>query len=192
MIRPRAILLLACAVALSATGLGAQDEWARADSLTVRLAPSRFATLPAAVRDNLERRGCRIPQVRESTTEPALHNVVRGAFTGPTRLDWAVLCSVRDTSQILIYHNGASAPADSLARAADRDFLQGIGGGRIGFSRKITVASAAYIREHAAAYRGPDPPPVLDHLGIDDAFVGKVSVIYYFFRGKWLALQGAD
>jgi hypothetical protein len=32
----------------------------------------------------------------------------------------------------------------------------------------------------------------MDHLGIDDAFVGKASVVEYFFQGKWLQLSGAD
>jgi hypothetical protein len=103
-----------------------------------------------------------------------------------------VLCSVRDTSQILVYRAGGAAASDSLARTADRDYLQTIGGGRIAYSRKLNVASAAYIRSHAKAYNGPTPPSPLDHEGIDDGFQGKASVILYYFRGKWILLQGAD
>ena len=178
---------------LAATPLLAQDVWSRADSATVRAAPSRFPALPAAVRADLERRGCRIPQSAETGAPEPLHNVISGAFTGKGGADWAVLCSVHDTSQILVYRAAAAAAFDSLARAADRNFLQTIdGAGRIAYSRKLMGASAAYIRSHANAYNGPTPPSPLDHEGIDDGFQGKGSEIYYYFGGKWLKLQGAD
>lgn len=185
-------MLRALFLTLVAAPLFAQDMWSRADAATVRVAPSRFAALPAAVRTDLERRGCRIPQSAESGTSEPLHNVIRGAFTARGQADWAVLCSVRDTSQILVYRSGAVAASDSLARAADRDYLQGMGGDRIAFSRKISVATAAYIREHAKAYGGPKPPSPLDHDGVEDGFLGKASVIMYYFGGKWIPLQGAD
>ena len=31
----------------------------------------------------------------------------------------------------------------------------------------------------------------MDHQGIDDAIVGKASVVVYLYRGKWLHLSGA-
>ncbi|PYR66590.1 MAG: hypothetical protein DMG20_12690 [Acidobacteria bacterium] len=40
-------------------------------------------------------------------------------------------------------------------------------------------------------YGGPKPPPI-DHLGINDVFIEKASVVWYFYQGKWLQLQGAD
>lgn len=178
--------------ALTSTSLRAQSDWVRANAAVVRLAPSRFPTLPTAVRADLERRTCRIPQSGFTADAKDPHNVLRGAFTARGRVDWAVLCSVRDSSQILIYHDGTASPSDSLAKSADFDFLQGLGEGRIGFSRRISIATAASIRDHAKAYEGPKPPSVLDHVGIDDAFQGKASVILYWFGGKWLALQGAD
>ena len=44
---------------------------------------------------------------------------------------------------------------------------------------------------HYRAYGGPVPPPI-DHQGIDDAFLEKASVTWYFHECKWLRLQGAD
>jgi len=44
---------------------------------------------------------------------------------------------------------------------------------------------------HYRAYGGPEPPPI-EHQGIDDAFLGKASITWYFHKGKWLRLQGAD
>jgi hypothetical protein len=39
--------------------------------------------------------------------------------------------------------------------------------------------------------RGSSFQIVHDH-GIDDAFLGKASVTWYFYQGKRLRLQGAD
>jgi hypothetical protein len=44
---------------------------------------------------------------------------------------------------------------------------------------------------HYRGYGGPQPPPI-DHHGIDDAFLEKASITWYFNNGKWLRLQGAD
>jgi hypothetical protein len=44
---------------------------------------------------------------------------------------------------------------------------------------------------HYLGYGGPKPPP-MNHQGIDDAFLEKASVTYYYYRGKWLQLTGAD
>ena len=57
--------------------------------------------------------------------------------------------------------------------------------------RALRVADRRYIREQHAAFGGPQPPP-LDHDGINDIYVEKASVVWYWYRGKWLHLQGAD
>ena len=168
-----------------------QDPWARADSATVRLAPSRFRTLPSSIIRDLERRSCRVPQVYERLNDSGPTNVIRGSYIVPGRTDWAVLCSIRDTSRILIYRNAATAPIDSLAKGADRHSLQGLGDNRIGYSRKITTASPAYIRRVAKPDTATTLPNV-DHAGIEDHFVGKASVIWYFQRGRWLMFLGGD
>jgi hypothetical protein len=73
----------------------------------------------------------------------------------------------------------------------DRNFLQGISAGNIGFSRGISPAGRDFIMRHYKAYGGPVPPR-LDHQGIDDAFLEKASVTYYFYNGNWMKLTGAD
>jgi hypothetical protein len=50
---------------------------------------------------------------------------------------------------------------------------------------------ARFISQHHKRYGGPEPPP-LDHEGINDAFVEKASGVWYWYRGKWLRLSGAD
>lgn len=159
----RAVSCLIGLVMGSAAPTRVQSTWASADSATVRLLPALFPALPLRVRRDLERRGCQIPQVSNATHAREPHNVVRGAFTGPDRVDWAVLCSVRDTSQILLYHDNAAAATDSLARAADLTYLQDVAPGRIGFSRVLSAASAAHTRERAKVSRRSAPPPAPLH-----------------------------
>jgi hypothetical protein len=38
---------------------------------------------------------------------------------------------------------------------------------------------------------GPKPPPI-NQQGIEDSFVEKGSVIFYYYEGTWLRLTGAD
>ena len=60
-----------------------------------------------------------------------------------------------------------------------------------GFSHGISIIDANHIKDHARWYGGK-VPPVLDHEGIDDAFMGKGSVVHYWDKSEWLVLQGAD
>lgn len=78
-----------------------------------------------------------------------------------------------------------------LAERADQDFLQVTGPGTIGFSRVLGVATPRSIREHRQRYGGPKPPS-LDHDGINDMFVEKASLVWYWHRNQWLQLAGAD
>ena len=102
-----------------------------------------------------------------------------------------MLCSRARFSTILVYRHGQASVAAELARDSDAGYLQTIdGAGAIGFSRGLAPVGADFIRKH---HDTADPPlPVLDHEGIDDAFVGKGSKVHYFSAGKWLVLSGAD
>jgi hypothetical protein len=184
------ILLLFGRVELeSGTQGSAPVDLERADRATIRLAPSAFPELPRAVRRELERRGCVIPQ---AFSNGAPHNIVRGRFTSSGHNDWAVLCSRRQVSSILVFRNGSVASVLELARLRDRDRLQSVGpGGAVGFSRALGVADPKFIKEHHGWYGGPKPPP-LDHDGINDMFLGKASVVWYRYAGRWLQLTGAD
>lgn len=136
----------------------------------------------------LQGRGCTIPQT-PYTKKP--HNVIRGDFAKPGQTDWAVLCSVKGVSTILVFWNGSERNPAEIAPMEDRNFLQGISTDEIGYSRGISPVGKDFIMRHYEAYGGPKPPPI-DHQGIDDAFIEKASVMWYFFGGKWLKLTGAD
>ena len=99
-------------LAVTAGRLHAQNQWARADSATERLVPSRFHEMPVAVRRDLEGRGCRVPQVPGPHSDEKPHNVIVGAFTAAGRHDWAVLCSISGVSRILVYRRGETAVID--------------------------------------------------------------------------------
>jgi hypothetical protein len=181
-------VLVSCGVALPLHGQ-TRDDWAAAARAIRRLPPADFPQLPRAVREALKQRRCTVPQ---SFYPERPHNVVSGAFARPGQRDWAVLCSVEGRSAILIFWAGGVtlAPAE-LAPADDATFLQGIGDGKIGYSRAIDRADTAWIREHAEAYDGPLPKR-LDHDGINDAFVEKASQVLYYEDGAWQGLAGSD
>src|SRR5262245_42988308 len=160
---------------------GFPQDWDAADRATSRLKPAAFRQLPAPIRAELDERGCTIPQPYNAR-QPA--NVIRGRFFSATSSDWAILCSRGRVSAILVFRDGAATPAAELARDADSAYLQTISANAIGFSRRIGLASAEYIRRH---HNPSDPPlPPLDHQGIDDAFIEKGSTVHYWSQGRWL------
>jgi hypothetical protein len=159
----------------------------RADQI-VRLSPAAFPELPQSVARELQRRECSIPQTPYAKKP---HNVIRGEFAKGGQTDWAVLCSVKGVSRILVFWNGSGKNPAAIAPLDDRAFLQEMRPGEWGFSRMINAAGRDFIMRHYEAYGGLKPPPIR-HQGIDDAFVEKASVTWYFYGGKWLQLTGAD
>lgn len=167
----------------------AQDRWQRAEFAITRLAPTAFPQLPGDVLRNLQARGCTIPQTYSDVVP---HNVISGEFARRGQTDWAVLRSRCGASTILVFWGGATKSVAELAKAEDRRYLQVVGGdGQINFSRSIMAVGGGYIHERYRRYGGVRPPRV-DHQGIDDGFEGKASGVWYYHRGRWLALQGAD
>jgi hypothetical protein len=119
----------------------------------------------------------------EETSSVGISLMQRGR-TGPR----SVLEESR--SVILVFHGKAFSDVDELADTADSDYLQTVPGGRIGFSRGLAVATPAVIRRAPVA---DDPKPRrIDHDGIDDAFEGKGSMIFYWTGEEWIRLQGSD
>lgn len=158
-----------------------------------RLPVDAFSALPPVIREELRNRGCLIPQQTfgEGETANQAHNVVQGEFFERGKTSWAALCSVNESSSILVFRDASDRHPEELSKSEDKNELQGAGNGRIAYSRQIQPADSKFILGHYRAYGGPEPPPI-DHQGIDDAFVGKGSVTYYWYRGDWRKLTGAD
>jgi hypothetical protein len=87
--------------------------------------------------------------------------------------------------------NASEKNVQEIAKMEDRIFLQGISADQIGFSRSIRPVGKDFTLGHYKAYGGPKPPTI-DHQGIDDAFIEKASVTWYFDGGNWLKLTEAD
>lgn len=163
------------------------DVWQQA-AAAIRHVPLDSFELPELVGFAFSAYRCDVPQPHDAV---APTNVVSGSFAAPDQTDWAALCTRGDSSYIMIVWGGPAHCPTPTAAAANIDFLQGMSEGKIGYARGIGEASTAYILEHAREYRGPLPPST-NHAGIEDAFLGKSSVIHYCYAGQWLALQGAD
>lgn len=167
---------------------GPKSRFDGAERRIVRLPPTAFPELPDNVIRELQRRGCTIPQT-PYTKKP--HNVVKGEFAKPGQTDWAVLCSVKSISTILVFWKGSETNPAAIAPMADRNYLQTINTADPGYSRGINAVGKAFIMRHYDAYGDVKPPPIA-HQGIDDAFIEKASGVWYFYGGKWLKLTGAD
>jgi hypothetical protein len=153
-----------------------------------RLRPSDFPELPRNIVQDLQRRGCSIPQV---PIVKGRQNVIKGQFAKPGQTDWAVLCSLNGSSTILVFWNGSEKNPAQIETQNEQDSLQGWTNNKMVFSRKLDPAAKAYIMRQYEAFGGVKPPPI-DHQGINDVFVGKASVVLYFYQGKWLHLTGDD
>jgi hypothetical protein len=154
-----------------------------------RLTPLAFHQLPKNVVKNLQARRCTIPQ---AGFKPKPNNVISGDFAKRGQTDWAVLCSRGGESSILVFWGGSVKSPAELAKASDDAYW--LGNDRDGFHyyRHIMVADREYILAHHREYgRGGFIPPI-NHDGLDDGFLEKGSAVYYYHRGKWLSLPGAD
>lgn len=165
-----------------------QSKWDIANLQIKRLSPDVFIELPSKIVQELKKQNYTIPQ---SYRENKPHNVISGEFAKKGQIDWAVLCSRNLQSSILIFWGGSEKNISEIALSPDKHFLQGIGEGKIGYSRRLSVVGEKYIIEHYNAYGGNKPPPI-EHRGINDAFIGKASIVHYYYNGKWLQLTGAD
>ena len=153
-----------------------------------RLAIDTFPELPPAVAGVLRARHCRAPQ---PSAGGAPRNVIRGEFFAKGEAGWAVLCSVNNSTALLAFRNDLDTNPNTIITSEDRGYLQVLNGAQFVYSREITTVGRDFILRHYRAYGGPEPPPI-DHHGIDDAFLEKASVTWYFHKDKWLRLQGAD
>src|SRR5439155_3552909 len=79
----------------------------------------------------------------------------------------------------------------SLVPVEDKFFAQSYGNGQFGYVRAIDAVGRDFIMRHYEASGGPKPPPI-DHQGVEDVFIEKASVVWYFYQGQWLKLTGAD
>ena len=173
------LLSIICALSAHAT---------RANNTVRRLQIEDYPQLPPNVAVVLRSRACTIPQPSQSAPP---RNVIVGDFFQKGQTAWAVLCSSANQSMILVFRNRSDHNPSEIAKSEDSRFIiETWQGGKL-YSREISAADRRFILRHYSAYGGLKPPQI-DHSGIDDAFLEKASIIWYWYRGRWFQLQGAD
>jgi hypothetical protein len=158
-----------------------------------RFPPDSFPDLSKPVRDTLVGRGCLIP------TPGYRANVITGAFTAKDIVQWAVVCSVHDTSQILVLDAKNGVVLDSLGRSPDVNWIQSNVNSTWLFSRFISTVPMSRLNivpidttGEDVLYYGAVLPKPIDHDGIDEAFLDKASETYYFAQRKWFMVSSSD
>ena len=63
-----------------------------------------------------------------------------GEFFAKGKAGWAVLCSVNNSTALLVFRNDRDTNPDTVVTSDDRNYLQGLDGHNIGYSREITAA----------------------------------------------------
>jgi hypothetical protein len=165
-----------------------------------RRAVDPYATLPAAIRDVVRRRGCRpprVPDVDSSTVAAGWFFTPRTKDSEPP--DLAVACMRKAKNEILIFKGRRekamtvlgmwattmSIPSDSTEMACDGSISQ----------VEASVIEAE-VRDGVLAL-GDDSLDVEErrapaHDGILDGDCDGVSIVHYWTGRRWVALPGGD
>lgn len=149
------------------------------------LPPDSFPELPNPIELQLEQRGCLIPQTYEARGP---ENVIQGSFERPGSSDWAVLCSVKGVTSLLVFLGASTRAPYTLATAQETQRLQRHNRtGELGFNWGIDTAGPERIHE---AQAGMSPRPIrMEHDAIADSTIDHKTAYHYFDEGKWTLLQ---
>ena len=149
---------------------------------------SSFPALPRAVQDELNKRGCTIPQTYEAHRP---ENVVHGNFEGRGATDWAVLCATHSAATLLVFFDGSTQPPAVLASAPETERLQAHdSSGVLGFNWGIDPATPQQV---AGAQTGLFPrPPILDHDAVADTIVEHRTVYHFYSKSTWTQVKLPD
>ncbi len=150
---------------------------------------SSFPELPARIQDELNLRGCLIPQTYEAHRP---ENVVHASLERAGSSDWAVLCSAEGTVSLLVFFGSKAFTAQGrpvvLVSWPETERLQAHDPtGVLGFNWGIDPASPGRVRE---AQAGMEPrPPRLDHDALGDSVVEQRTVYHFYANGAWTLVE---
>lgn len=152
-----------------------------------QLPPSSFPALPRAVQDELNKRGCMIPQTYEAHRP---ENVIHANLQGVGDQDWAMLCAAQGTASLLVFFDGNPQPA-VLAQAPLTERLQAHDvTGVLGFNWAIDPATP---RQVAEAQHGMYPrPAALDHDAVADTIVEHKTIYHFYAKSAWTLVKLPD
>jgi hypothetical protein len=154
--------------------------------------PDSIADLSDVARASLKARHCQIP------SEMSGANVIFGAFTAKGAMESAVLCSVRDSTRLLVI-NQSCAVVDSMEKTADVSWMQEAEDGKWEYSQYISGARMDALNtvpadtiDNDVVYYGRTFPKPIDHDGIVISFLDKYATTYYKAKGKWYEVTSED
>lgn len=151
------------------------------------LPPDSFPSLPQAVQQQLEARGCQIPQTYEAHRP---ENVVHASLEGRGTSDWAVLCSAQGTVSLLVFFHDGLKPPIMLTSAPETERLQVHDvTGVLGFNWGIDPASPKQVAEAEA---GNTRPPQLDHDALADSVVEHKTVYHVYAKSAWTVVEAPE
>ena len=149
---------------------------------------SSFPDLPPAIQQQLDHRGCLIPQTYEAHGP---ENVVHASLERPGSSDWAILCSAQGTVSLLVFFGDSSSQPFTLASAPETERLQTHDpSGVLGFNWGIDPASPEQVRDAQLPMR--HPPPRLDHDALADTLVDRHTVYHFYLKSAWIVLEMQD
>jgi hypothetical protein len=146
---------------------------------------SSFPELPASIADQLNQRGCLIPQTYEARRP---ENVIHASLQRAGSSDWAVLCSAEGTVSLLVFFGSKPSPADGqplvLASTRETARLQAHDqSGVLGFNWGIDPISPPQVHEAQAGMA--QRPPRLDHDALGDSVIDHRTVYHFYSNGAW-------
>lgn len=146
---------------------------------------SSFPGLPAAVQDELNRRGCLIPQTYGAHRP---ENVVHASLQERGSSDWAVLCAAQGIVSLLVFFDGGTKPPIVLASAPETERLQAHDPtGVLGFNWGIDPASPRQVAE--AAINANPRWPTLDHDALADSIIDRKTVYHFYAKRAWTLME---
>jgi hypothetical protein len=162
------------------------DDGQSVPYLIHRLPVNAFPQLPRQIAVQLEERGCAIPQTYEAHRP---ENVVHGSFAAPNTDDWAVLCSVKGTVELLVFLDGADDHPTVLVTAKETERLQRAQGEKdwLGFNWGIDRATPVQV--HDAQSGLARRPPAPDHDALADSVIEHRTVYHFYSKGSWTLLD---
>lgn len=151
-----------------------------------RLPINAFPQLPPKIVQQLDERGCLIPQTYEAHRP---ENVVHGSFDAAGSDDWAVLCSARGTVSLLVFLARAPEHPAVLSTEKETHRLQEQHGMKdpLGFNWGIDRATPAQV--HDAQSGIARRPPPTDHDALADSVVDRHTIYRFYSKGHWVLLD---
>jgi hypothetical protein len=154
------------------------------------LKPADFPELPVLIQQKLNQLGCVIPQSSDDTTP---HNVVSGHFARPGQVDWAVICSKKGKSTVMVFWGRPNACA---ARPWGPYKDKGINvsldsnSGKKGLFLRLKVRSPESARAVLEHLRQKNAN--LTHESLEYFHPGTGVRVEYCSSGRWRELWHAD